>query len=284
MKCIIKEKLEIPEYYFGYIYLITNEINNKKYIGQSTKINSFSSYRGSGTALRRAYKKYGINSFYKTIISFAFSKEELNQQEISYIKELNTLQPNGYNIREGGNLAGIYYKGQNNPASKTKMGSERIALKTEKVIKSLKESYKNGKVVVWNKGKNVNNCDIIKSNIEKAHTPEANKNRRKACDEYYKNHPGYTKEIADKSAKTMRESGVLKYSNHPLAKQYLVIFPDGFYKVECIAYFVKEHNMSRRVLKQNIDKGVINFNKNPSSQLSKNCFGCEIRTFENSKK
>ena len=48
------------------IYLTTNLVNNKKYIGVDTKNNKY--YFGSGTIIKQALKKYGKNNFTKEIL------------------------------------------------------------------------------------------------------------------------------------------------------------------------------------------------------------------------
>ena len=56
-----------------YIYLTTNLINGKKYIGKHYgEIND--SYLGSGILIKKAIKKYGSNNFTKKILFI--SKDE----------------------------------------------------------------------------------------------------------------------------------------------------------------------------------------------------------------
>lgn len=88
-----------------FIYKIINQINGKEYVGQHVTINEEDLYFGSGFLLKAAIKKYGKENFLKKYLEECFSYEELNKQEIFWIKELNTLIPNGYNIRPGGNNA-----------------------------------------------------------------------------------------------------------------------------------------------------------------------------------
>jgi len=106
----------------GHIYVITNNTNNKKYVGQtrSHRLNK-NKYRPFGFIgrfrdhinecnsnkknyckyLNNALIKYGYNNF-KCELIIQCDIEELNKYEKYYIKEYNTLYPNGYNLTEGG--------------------------------------------------------------------------------------------------------------------------------------------------------------------------------------
>jgi group I intron endonuclease len=93
----------------GYIYLITNTINNKKYVGQSKCDDietRWTSHRkmlkdSIGRCLLSAYHKYGIDKFKFQIICICFD-ECCDKLEEYYIEYYNTLAPNGYNLKAGG--------------------------------------------------------------------------------------------------------------------------------------------------------------------------------------
>ena len=93
----------------GYIYLITNTKNNKKYIGQTLQDDIESRWKrhkamcknSIGRILLNAYKKYDIDKFKFQIVCICFD-EDCNIYEEQYIKKFNTLHPNGYNLKEGG--------------------------------------------------------------------------------------------------------------------------------------------------------------------------------------
>lgn len=96
---------------FGYIYLITCSISQKKYVGQTVLKNPFnrwtlhkSAARGNRTKqyLHKAIRKYGEENFSFEVLCSAYTKSELDSMEISYITSLNTLSPSGYNTASGG--------------------------------------------------------------------------------------------------------------------------------------------------------------------------------------
>jgi len=101
--------MEIFEPY-GFIYITTNMINGKRYIGQRKFSNSWQRYLGSGSSLKSAIKKYGRENFKREIVDFAYNKEELNLKEILLIKELDAVgSENYYNILKGGYNSEISY-------------------------------------------------------------------------------------------------------------------------------------------------------------------------------
>lgn len=91
---------------YGFIYITTNMVNGKKYIGQKKIDNEgkYKKYLGSGQTLKKALKKYGKDNFEREIVAFAYSKDELNNLEIDFINYHNaTHSDNYYNIAYGGN-------------------------------------------------------------------------------------------------------------------------------------------------------------------------------------
>lgn len=97
----------MPNYRY-YIYCHTNKINGKKYIGR-THINPIYRWRKGGEGYRqhRAFysdiQEYGWENFTHEILEYGIvGRENADEAEKKYIKELNTVCPNGYNIEDGG--------------------------------------------------------------------------------------------------------------------------------------------------------------------------------------
>lgn len=89
------------------IYKITNKTNGNSYIGQTIRTieerwTEHCKKTSDCSAIANAIQKYGKENFDIEIICSALSIEELNKKEQYFIKEFNTLKPNGYNLTTGG--------------------------------------------------------------------------------------------------------------------------------------------------------------------------------------
>lgn len=92
---------------YGFVYITTNLLDGKRYIGQRKFSNGWRTYLGSGKHLKEAIKKYGRENFSRTIISIAMTKYELDEMEIDLIQFLQAERSRDfYNIAEGGCVKG----------------------------------------------------------------------------------------------------------------------------------------------------------------------------------
>src|SRR5271156_1859401 len=89
-----------------FVYLITNIINGKCYVGQTVNSLEFrwrQHQRQEGCPyLHAAIKKYGVENFSIEVICEPPTIELMNEIEEEYIERYNTLSPNGYNLTKGG--------------------------------------------------------------------------------------------------------------------------------------------------------------------------------------
>lgn len=91
---------------FGKIYIITNDINDKVYIGQTTqslnrRFNGHSCKDATNAShIKRAINKYGKEHFKIELIEQC-PVSKLNEREIYWIKYYNSFEY-GYNLTEGG--------------------------------------------------------------------------------------------------------------------------------------------------------------------------------------
>lgn len=97
----------------GYIYLTTNLLNNRKYIGQHQSEEFDSNYYGSGKILLHAIKTYGIENFKCEILCECNTIDELNTQEALLIEKHNAVNSKEYyNLKPGGvgkSVSGVVY-------------------------------------------------------------------------------------------------------------------------------------------------------------------------------
>ncbi len=70
---------------YGFIYITTNLINGKKYIGMKKYSKNWECYIGSSKHLLRDVKKYGIENFKREILEECETAKELQEREIYYL-------------------------------------------------------------------------------------------------------------------------------------------------------------------------------------------------------
>jgi group I intron endonuclease len=100
---IVLEKLKIETKPYGVIYKITNLIDGKVYVGQTKqkperRWSQHKKEKRGNCAIHKAINKYGKENFIFEVIDSANNQEELNNLEMDYIKKLDSLVPQGYNI------------------------------------------------------------------------------------------------------------------------------------------------------------------------------------------
>jgi group I intron endonuclease len=160
----------------GFIYKITNKVNGMNYIGQTIQSleDRWRQHRKKSSTclyLKRAFEKYGIDNFIFEMIC-SCDNEELDKLEIQYMTEFNSIVPNGYNLREGGN------SGRHNEETKRKISE---ALKEKNRMIGAKPHPQLGKPITAETKKKISDAlkgrtDIIRNhcrNIGMHHTEKA---------------------------------------------------------------------------------------------------------------
>jgi group I intron endonuclease len=171
---------EPPPERIHYIYLLTNTVNGKRYVGQTVNVNKRMTKHKifkSDMALSLAIRKYGWNSFSCEVLACCFGQENSNYLETSYIAELNTLASNGfgYNLRTGGNVSAH---------SASSLGKMSAANKGKKLSDETKRRISEGL-----RGRNVSQDTrrlIAESKIGKKRSEEYKQNVRMLSDEAVK--------------------------------------------------------------------------------------------------
>jgi group I intron endonuclease len=138
-----------------FVYLVTNKINGKQYVGQTknTPEQRWAGhvYSARGDKSRRNYplyhaiRKYGPESFCVATLDVAQSQEELNQKEFDFIAAYNTTDKDfGYNRHEGG---GAHLVSTATPASRLKAaasnrGQKRSAVTCQRISEANKRRFR----------------------------------------------------------------------------------------------------------------------------------------------
>ena len=116
--------LDNPTERYCEIYKIINLSNNKIYVGQAVShilnhkryrpyghegrfrchiSEAFSTKKNQSHYLNNAIRKYGVTTFVVELIEYC-EISNADERETYYIKELNSLFPNGYNLKNGGSV------------------------------------------------------------------------------------------------------------------------------------------------------------------------------------
>jgi group I intron endonuclease len=114
----------------GIIYLLKNKINNKCYVGQTIRTLKKRWYEHCARVdgciiLNDAIKKYSSENF-ETSIIIEVENDKLDEYEVEYIKQYNSLYPNGYNIQTGGNKGKKHCEESREKMRQSKLGEKNF--------------------------------------------------------------------------------------------------------------------------------------------------------------
>lgn len=130
-----------------HIYLLTNIVNGKKYIGQSKMQPKRRLLRHLWAAenpktrnsqlITRAIHKYGKDAFEHEVVQWCDSQEQLDAAEVEWIEKMKSMHPNGYNLREGGH-SGFHTPEVRERMSQVKSGKPLSKEHVENMAKALR--------------------------------------------------------------------------------------------------------------------------------------------------
>lgn len=130
----------------GFIYCITGP-TGKQYIGQTKRAvdkrwKEHAKCYGNCRLLENAIAKYGSESF-KIEVMLETNNEFLNDYECKFIDFLDTIEPNGYNIRAGGVKSSTHSQNSRERMRQAKLGTNNHNFgkpRTEETRRKISES------------------------------------------------------------------------------------------------------------------------------------------------
>lgn len=132
------------------IYLITNLVNGKKYVGQSVNPQKrwyehtrLSKLESPSQHIHRAMKSHGIENFKFELIDECSTRDILNELEVKWISHYDTFKGHGYNMTEGGDSYDMSDEHKRN-ISKAHIGKKHTEEHKRNHSLSLKGKYVGG--------------------------------------------------------------------------------------------------------------------------------------------
>lgn len=193
---------------FYILYETTNLINGKKYRGIHKASKLEDGYIGSGLAFELAVKKYGKENFNREVLKFCESYDELLELEKIYVDEDWVNDKSNYNLKTGGQSAGILSEESRNKISETlkktyengyegTRGKIKEPLNNEQkknISDGVKKHWENTPhnrigVEPWNKGLKGAQEAWNKGLKMESMTDDEKEKRSKSLKEYFKNNP-----------------------------------------------------------------------------------------------
>lgn len=200
------ERSKMNNLYFVYVH--TNKINGKKYIGITRQLPERRWKKGAGydkTYFGNAIKKYGWDCFEHEILAAGLTKEEACKMEIDLIlKNKSNVREFGYNISEGGNTCDVL-KGKNGIDHPNHQRVKMIDAKTGEVLK-----------IFGAQSGAAQELGISRKGITKACIGVGTAT--------YK---GYIWEYADKKHKKPGNPGIGKYEHKKIQKRVIIVDANG---------------------------------------------------------
>lgn len=144
---------------YNYVYITTNLVNGKQYVGSHGSNVLNDRYLGSGILLYHAIKKYGKDNFEKTVLETHTDLKKARFREEFFISKYNTITPNGYNINPNGGI----------PGTQTPESIEKMRQSLKKVVHNNEWCQKISKSLKGKKKSKEHIENVRKSLIGKQH-------------------------------------------------------------------------------------------------------------------
>jgi hypothetical protein len=211
---------------YHFVYKVTNLLNEKYYIGVHSTDNIDDGYMGSGTAIKNAISKYGIENFKREILEFVKSAEEKWLAEIRYVS-LDVVQDEcSYNMAPGGKNWIAAMKRANDPNFKhhqSKAGKAGAKAYLESLSEEQKKKWHSSGGKVAAKKTFINKTGF--------HNPKVKERQKKAVSDAIKNtielwHPDAPESVTNRKSSGYQSGWSVRVK--PNSEKYLFYKELGF--------------------------------------------------------
>lgn len=294
------------------VYMTTNIVNNKIYVGKHTTFNINDGYLGSGKLLKRAIKKYGKQNFISITLHVCVRQIDAYIIEKQIVNEFFIKRQDNYNLTKGGGALNDYTA--TSPLKGRKYTEEQKAKYKGRIISEYQRECcrkpcpeeRKKKISESNKGKKLSPEHIAKmsKSLTGRTIPQETRNKmsksrigkklseetlsklrgRKLSEETLsklkgrKLSPEHIEKLKGRivSKETIEKQKITKQLT---AKKFILITPNGdvlelLYELQT---YCNENNLSYSGILNNLNRGVIQLYYNSKSNKYKNLEGYELR-------
>jgi group I intron endonuclease len=230
------------------VYLTTNLINNKIYVGVHSTFKLEDGYLGSGKLIRRALDKYGELNFKRQILHYCLEESNAYELEEQIVDQWFINRKDTYNIICGGKGGTKGFKHSDitkqiisdKNRGKTHITTDEVKLKMSQSHKNLNYNGKNHHL--YGKKLSEERLYELKTNI-------------------------LTEDRIDIQIQTLKDWR--QNNTNPNSKMFYIVSPeDVHYKIYGnLRTFCSEHNLVFSVIYKNIDKGKILLKNTPKKSI-----------------
>lgn len=228
---------------YGVVYLITNKVNGKHYVGQTKQSieERFKQHTKADTYIGNAIRKYGAENFTIEILAECETQEEMDERERFFVEKLDCKRPKGYNCTDGGEgIRGFHHTEETKAQiSATMTGSkqtdEHRANSSAAQRKRFEDPAEHEKATMGQLRRYEDPAEhaktsaaLKKSRAENPLSPESHAQQAKSLKKYYDEYPEARAYLADKANKQFespesrkRHSEIMTqyYAEHPISDE-----------------------------------------------------------------
>jgi group I intron endonuclease len=214
------------------VYLTTNLVNGKIYVGVHN--DSRTGYKGSGYALKHAFKKYGKQNFKRQILHYCLEANHAYELEAQIVDQWFVNRKDTYNLALGGKGGA-----SQSDAAKKKLSESRMGMK-------FSDEHREN-IRLSNLGRKHTKEHIEKVRQSRIGKPSSEESIQKRVDKMIGHE--VTQDTRNKITETLCSSNKVTQITKPNGEILLT---------QNVSQFCKDHNISRTSMVKYKNKGCVN--------------------------